>query len=57
MLWAGMSPTVPTWLVVNQFTVVEGEHERRPDVVLFVNGLPRGLIELENRTSVRSMNA
>ena len=36
------------WLAVNQFTVVEGEHERRPDVVLFVNGLPLGLIELKN---------
>ncbi|WP_420441400.1 type I restriction endonuclease subunit R [Candidatus Palauibacter sp.] len=36
------------WLAVNQFTVVEGEHERRPDVMLFVNGLPLGLIELKN---------
>ena len=36
------------WLAVNQFTVVEGEHERRPDIVLFVNGLPLGLIELKN---------
>ena len=51
------NPGSNDWLAVNQFTVVEGEHERRPDVVLFVNGLPLGLIELENRTSVRSMNA
>ncbi len=36
------------WLAANQFTVVEGEHERRPDVVLFVNGLPLGMIELKN---------
>ncbi len=36
------------WLAVNQFTVVEGEHNRRPDIVLFVNGLPLGLIELKN---------
>ena len=36
------------WLAVNQFTVVEGERERRPDIVLFVNGLPLGLIELKN---------
>ena len=28
------------WLAVNQFTVVENKHERRPDIVLFVNGLP-----------------
>ncbi|HMS16146.1 MAG TPA: type I restriction endonuclease subunit R, partial [Planctomycetota bacterium] len=36
------------WLVVNQFTVVEGHHNRRPDVVVFVNGLPLGIIELKN---------
>ncbi|MDE2796965.1 MAG: type I restriction endonuclease, partial [Gemmatimonadota bacterium] len=42
------NPTNNDWLAVNQFTVVEGEHERRPDVVLFVNGLPLGLIELKN---------
>ena len=36
------------WLAVNQITVVENRHERRPDVVLFVNGLPLGLIELKN---------
>jgi type I restriction enzyme R subunit len=36
------------WLAVNQFTVVEGQHNRRPDVVVFLNGLPLGLIELKN---------
>ncbi|MDE2949909.1 MAG: type I restriction endonuclease subunit R [Chloroflexota bacterium] len=36
------------WLAVNQFTVVEQRKQRRPDVVLFVNGLPLGLIELKN---------
>ena len=36
------------WLAVNQFTVCEGQHERRPDVVLFVNGLPLAVIELKN---------
>ena len=36
------------WLAVNQVTVVENKHERRPDVVLFLNGLPLGLIELKN---------
>jgi type I restriction enzyme R subunit len=36
------------WLAVNQFTVVEGEHTRRPDIVLFVNGLPLVVIELKN---------
>ena len=42
------NPDNNDWLAVNQFTVVEGEHERRPDIVLFVNGLPLGLIELKN---------
>ncbi|MDR7496021.1 MAG: HsdR family type I site-specific deoxyribonuclease [Armatimonadota bacterium] len=36
------------WLAVSQFTVVENKHERRPDVVLFVNGLPLAVIELKN---------
>ena len=40
------------WLVVNQFTVsetVSGNHNtRRADVVLFVNGLPLGIVELKN---------
>ncbi len=36
------------WLVVNQFTVVEGRQQRRPDLVVFVNGLPLAVIELKN---------
>src|SRR3990170_2545155 len=36
------------WLAVNQFTVVENKHNRRPDVVIFVNGLPLGVMELKN---------
>ena len=36
------------WLAINQFTVAEGQHMRRPDVVLFVNGLPLAVIELKN---------
>ena len=35
-------------LAVNQFTIVENRRERRPDIVLFVNGLPLGVIELKN---------
>ena len=42
------NPANNYWLAVNQFTFVEGEHERRPDIVLFVNGLPLVLIELKN---------
>ena len=36
------------FIAVNQFTVVEDQHERRPDIVLFVNGLPLAVIELKN---------
>ncbi len=36
------------WLAVNQFIVTEDRHNRRPDIVLFVNGLPLGVIELKN---------
>ena len=35
-------------MVTNQFTVVENGHNRRPDVVVFVNGLPLVVIELKN---------
>ena len=43
-------PSNNDWLAVNQFTVVENKHERRPDIVLFVNGLPLGVVELKNPT-------
>jgi len=36
------------WLAVNQFSVIENKHSRRPDVVLFINGLPLGVLELKN---------
>ena len=41
-------PDANDWLVVNQFTVVEGRNNRRPDVVLFVNGMPMAVLELKN---------
>ena len=41
-------PGANDWLAVNQFTVSEQKHTRRPDIVLFLNGLPLGLIELKN---------
>ncbi|NEW92118.1 type I restriction endonuclease subunit R [Rhodopseudomonas sp. BR0M22] len=41
-------PAQNDWLAVNQFTVAEGQHQRRPDVVVFVNGLALGVIELKN---------
>jgi len=42
------TPDNNDWLVVNQFTVVEGQNNRRPDIVIFLNGLPVGVIELKN---------
>lgn len=42
------NPDNNDWLAVNQFTVIENKHNRRPDIVLFVNGLPLAVIELKN---------
>ena len=44
--WA--EPARNEWLAVNQFSITGPRHTRRPDIVLFVNGLPLVLIELKN---------
>jgi len=36
------------FLAVNQYTIIEDNHNRRPDIILFVNGLPLVVIELKN---------
>ena len=41
------TPSNNDWLAVNQFTIV-GNKNRRPDVLVFVNGIPLGLLELKN---------
>ncbi len=41
-------PSKNEWLAINQFTVKGPHHTRRPDIVLFVNGLPLVVIELKN---------
>ncbi len=41
-------PANNNWAVVNQFTVIEGGHTRRADVVVFINGLPIVVFELKN---------
>ena len=41
-------PSNNDWLATNQFTVTENRNRRRPDIILFVNGLPLGIIELKN---------
>ncbi|MDP2285622.1 MAG: type I restriction endonuclease, partial [Pseudohongiella sp.] len=49
------------WLAVNQFVVIAGTYNRRPDVVVFVNGMPLAVIELkapgsDNATVVSAFN-
>jgi type I restriction enzyme R subunit len=47
-------PEENDFLALNQFTVVVGSKNRRPDVLLFVNGLPLGQIELKNPTDEKA---
>lgn len=42
------------FLVVNQFTVIENHQNKRPDLVLFVNGIPLVVIELKNATDEKT---
>jgi type I restriction enzyme R subunit len=42
------NPLENEFLVVNQYTVVENNQNKRPDILLFVNGIPLVLIELKN---------
>lgn len=41
-------PANNDWYAVNQFTVVEGPNNRRPDIIVFINGLPLAVLELKN---------
>lgn len=42
------NPENNEFVVANQFTVIENHVQKRPDIILFVNGLPLGVIELKN---------
>ncbi|HLP57810.1 MAG TPA: type I restriction endonuclease, partial [Candidatus Deferrimicrobium sp.] len=42
------------WLAVNQFTITEDRRTRRPDILVFINGLPLAIIELKNPTGERT---
>jgi len=42
------NPDNNEFLAINQFTIIENDHNRRPDIILFVNGLPIVVIELKN---------
>src|SRR5229473_1541689 len=41
-------PDSNDWAAVNQFTVIENKINRRPDIVIFVNGIPLAVFELKN---------
>ncbi|PLX75730.1 MAG: DEAD/DEAH box helicase [Azoarcus sp.] len=43
-----VTPTNNEWLAINQFSIKGPHHTRRPDIILFVNGLPLVLLELKN---------
>ena len=42
------------WLAINQFSIQGPKHTRRPDIILFVNGLPLVLVELKNPADVNA---
>lgn len=42
------------WLAINQFSIQGPKHIRRPDIILFVNGLPLVLLELKNPADVKA---
>lgn len=49
-----INPDRNDWLVVNQFTVTENRRTRRPDVIVFINGLPLAVIELKKPTDEKA---
>jgi type I restriction enzyme R subunit len=42
------NPENNDWLVVNQFSIKGPHHTRRPDIIVFINGLPIAVLELKN---------
>lgn len=45
--WWDPEDALNDWLAIAQFTVIENGNNRRPDVVVFLNGLPVGVIEVK----------
>jgi len=39
------------FLAINQYTIIENGKERRPDVIVFINGIPLAVIELKNASN------
>jgi type I restriction enzyme R subunit len=51
------NPSNNEFLAVNQLTIIEGRKNRRPDILLYVNGVPLGQIELKAPGGVDSAQA
>ncbi|WP_320129360.1 type I restriction endonuclease subunit R [uncultured Sphaerochaeta sp.] len=47
-------PSKNDWLVVNQFTIIENKINRRPDLLVFLNGLPIAIFELKNPSNEKT---
>ena len=43
-------PDQNEFLAINQYTIIEGSQNKRPDIIIFINGLPLVVIELKNAT-------
>lgn len=48
------NPANNNFAAVNQFTIVENHNNKRPDVIIFVNGLPLVVIEIKNATDKKA---
>ena len=48
------NPEANDFIAINQLTVLQGDYNRRPDIVLYANGLPLVVIELKNATDSRA---
>lgn len=42
------NPENNEFVVINQFTIIENKNNRRPDLIVFINGLPLAILELKN---------
>ena len=48
------NPENNEFVAINQYTIMQGDYHRRPDVMLFVNGLPLGMIELKDPSNEKA---
>ena len=48
------NPNNNDFLAVNRFPIIENDYNRRPDIILFINGLPIVVIELKNPTDEKA---